>query len=383
MSFNEQFRQEHAAREAAQNQNQPMMIQDGSETGAPTAPAAIVNPVQNPFAPFAGVPGLGGTATTEAIHNVMNSIRFQQSNVILPTPDSSQTAIGDIAASVANLSQSVTLFGAAQQAANAELRQFGHDTLESTHQTLNRVVEINAQSAQTTAKHLQDLTDAHASALRNATGPIGVPAVAAGGSDPVLIAILEKMTDAVQANQTKQATVATTLENVLALDAALTMMQTRAHGSALEAVQSAHHGVDQFSRLTGVESDKGLTHPGLSDVRKQWTHPDMVHLQYLLTRCQHIELHSQFDRNQARLAFGPFFMEKNHCKQWFEQKKNKDWKNKDRRDRTDTGDRTTGDRNPRAAHARKQAQRIKELETKLERVGKSTKPGADKGVGSG
>ena len=149
----EQLRQEQAAREqAAQNQNQPMMIQDGSETGAPTAPAAIVNPVPNPFAPFAGVPGLGGTATTESIHNVMNSIRFQQSNVILPPTDSSQTAIGDIAASVANLSQSVTLFGAAQQAANAELRQFGHDTLESTHQTLHRVVEINAQSAQTTAR---------------------------------------------------------------------------------------------------------------------------------------------------------------------------------------------------------------------------------------
>ena len=136
-----------------------------------------------------------------------------------------------------------------------------------------------------------------------------------------------------------------------------------------------------FSRLSGVES--GAAAPGdLSDPKKQWHHADMLHLQHLLSRCQHCALASSFDRTQARLAFLPFFAEKNHCKNWFE---HKDPRNPS--DKTNTGNQTGFTRQDRlsrkaaALASRKADQRIKALEAQL-KDRKDKKPGADKGVGS-
>ena len=246
------------------------------------------------------------------------------------------------------------------------------------HDLASHIAHSNAQ----TQAHIDQVAQAVASASAQHYAPVGAPAAAGGTSDPALIAILEKMTEAVTANQSKQSTVATTYDNIKTLDDALTMMQMRASGAQLENVQSAHQSLDMFSRLSGVES--GAAAAGdLSDPKKQWHDKDMLHLQHLLSRCQHCALASSFDRTQARLAFLPFFAEKNHCKNWFE---HKDPRNPS--DKNNTGNQPGfpgKDRLSRKAAAeasRKANQRIKQLEAQLRDRKDGKKPGADKGVGS-
>ena len=158
----------------------------------------------------------------------------------------------------------------------------------------------------------------------------------------------------------------------------MNVLQVRAKGKLLEDVQAAHHNLDQYRRLSGI-STMGTPQGDLADAKRQWHHHDLVHLQHLLTKCQYVALDSAFDRTRARLAFLPFFMEKNHCKNWFEPQKGGD-------NRNNATDGAGGkDRASRFAASRKDKARIKQLEAQLKATKSDHKkqPGADKGVGHG
>ena len=107
----EELRQQHIAREA----NQPPAMQIDS---APAIAGPLAEPLANPFSAVAGSyqpiqDGGNGAEQAPNLQQVFNAIRFQQSNILLPQPQEQTTSLADIAASVANLSNSVALFGTA------------------------------------------------------------------------------------------------------------------------------------------------------------------------------------------------------------------------------------------------------------------------------
>ena len=389
MSSPEDLRQAHLAREA--NQSRTMQIDQ-----APAITGPLATPIVNPFAAVGGYrpiePDANG-ADAQAQQNfqqVFNAIRFQQSNILLPQQNGdAATSLAEIASSVANLSNSVALFGTAQETSNQQLRQFGAQTVNTTADTLAKMVTHTgqvqsflansiAQSDARTHAHIGRVAEAVADSARAHRAPDGATAAAASTTDPTLISILEKISEGITANQSKQATVATTEEHLEALDNALNVLQVRAKGKLLEDVQAAHHNLDQYRRLSGITT-LGAAQGDLADAKRQWHQTDLLHLQHLLSKCQHVALDSAFDRTRARLAFLPFFMEKNHCKTWFEPQKGGD-------NRNNPTDGSGGkDRASRFNASRKDKARIRQLEAQLKGSKSDHKkpPGADKGVGNG
>ena len=195
--------------------NQPprvMQIDSAPPIAGPLA-APLANPFGTAVSQYQPIEASNAAEQAANFQQVFNAIRFQQSNILLPQPAEQNTSLGEIAASVANLSNSIALFGTAQETSNQELRQFGAQTVNTTAETLAKMVthtgqvqkylaEAIAQSDPRTHAHIGRVAETVADSTRTHRAPVGAPAAAAGTSDPALISILEKISEGITANQT-------------------------------------------------------------------------------------------------------------------------------------------------------------------------------------
>ena len=308
----------------------------------------IANPFVDALAQAAQAAGVGGNVPAQqiqaAIQNVAAQLRFNQQNIYLPPPAAAGAAqptvsAEEILAGIANLHAAVHGFGLAQQAANDEARNLAnaahinqanestrlHTELEnihrSTHENITGSNQHLAEALQAMAAANAKVMEAIAVAQSNlAPAPApAAPAAASGGSDPTLIAILDKLVESNTMNAARQSTVAATRANCDKLASTLALMEARArNGHYRTCAQRSMQFLSMFVKI--VFTDTGELRDDqteLADVTSQWTDPHMLGLQGTLSELRNLSLDTEQDRILARLAFKPFFAKKNHCDDWF------------------------------------------------------------------